>query len=92
MTVRPANWLLTLFDGILYFVDSGRENRKRAVVPSQLRNEILKESHSGPMAGHFSGARLYIQVLSEALVLAKHVRGVQETLHCLSTVCHRIRW
>ena len=49
----------TLIDGILYFVDSSRENRRRAVVPSQLRSEILEENHSGPMAGHFSGTRLY---------------------------------
>lgn len=49
----------TLMDGVLYFVDPRQDDRKRAVVPSQLRGEILEESHSGPMAGHFSGVRLY---------------------------------
>ena len=48
-----------LVNGILYFVDPRREDRKRAVVPVQLRGSILEENHSGPMGGHFSGARLY---------------------------------
>lgn len=46
-------------DGVLYFIDPCREDRKRAVVPSQLREGILEESHGGPMGGHFSGAWLY---------------------------------
>ena len=36
----------TLLDGILYFVDAGRENRKRAVVPAQLRMERIIVDHS----------------------------------------------
>ena len=49
----------TLLDGILYFVDPRRDDQKRAVVPTQLRGGLLEDSHSGPMAGHFSGVRLY---------------------------------
>ena len=48
----------TLLDGILYFLDSRRGGR-RVVVPRHLRQDILEENHSGPMAGHFSGERLY---------------------------------
>ena len=46
-------------DGVLYFVDSKRNNRKRCVVPGHLRNQIMEENHSGPMSGHFSGQKLY---------------------------------
>ena len=49
----------TLLVGILYFIDPRRDDRKRAVVPCQLREGILEESHGGPMRGHFSGVRLY---------------------------------
>ena len=46
-------------DGVLYFLDSKRGDRKRCVVPRQMRQRLLEENHSGPMAGHFSGERLY---------------------------------
>jgi len=48
-----------LVDGILYFIDPKHDHRKRCAVPSHLRNQILEESHSGPMAGHFAGEKLY---------------------------------
>ena len=47
--------LFAVLDGILYYVDSRRGDRKRAVVPSHLRQRILQENHNGPMAGHFAG-------------------------------------
>ena len=50
--------LFTVLDGVLYYIDS-RRNCKRAVVPKHLRDQIMKENHSGIMAGHFSGNRLY---------------------------------
>ena len=46
-------------DSILYFIDSKKQGRKRAVVPVHLQEQILKEYHGGVMAGHFSGDRLY---------------------------------
>ena len=48
-----------LIDGVLFYLDMKYCGRKRAVVPEQLREQILKEYHSGPMSGHFSGPRLY---------------------------------
>ena len=36
-------------------MDSKRDHRRRYAVPPQLRDQIIEESHSGPMAGHFSG-------------------------------------
>ena len=48
-----------MIDGILYFIDAKHGNRRRVVVPRQLREKIMQENHSGVMAGHFSGNRLY---------------------------------
>ena len=48
-----------IVDEILYFVDPKQDHRKRCAVPRHLRNQILEESHSGPMAGHFAGEKLY---------------------------------
>ena len=44
---------------ILYFIDSKRNNQRRAAVPSHLRSQLMEEIHSGPFAGHFSGEKLY---------------------------------
>ena len=55
--------MFTVVDGILYFVYPRRRDRKRAVVPKQLRRLILEEAHSSRFAGHFSGQRLYASLL-----------------------------
>ena len=34
-------------------------SRRRCAVPEHLRQQIMTESHSSPMAGHFSGEKLY---------------------------------
>ena len=51
--------LFTIVDQILYYVDPKQTNRRRAVVPCQLQEKIMEESHRGPMGGHFSGDRLF---------------------------------
>lgn len=51
--------IFVLIDGILYFIDSKNDQCKRRVVPQKLRAQIIEENHSGPMAGHFSGVKLY---------------------------------
>ena len=51
--------IFTIVDEVLYFVDSKRQNRKRAAVPAHLRQRIMQENHRGLMAGHFSRVRLY---------------------------------
>ena len=52
-----------LVDDILYFLDSRHGDRNRVAVPKHLCQGILEENHSGPMAGHFSGKRLYKSLL-----------------------------
>ena len=48
-----------VIDGILYFIDPKQRNRRRAAVPEQLRQQVLRETHSSPYGGHFSGQHLY---------------------------------
>ena len=49
----------TLADNILYYVGPKSEEMPRAVVPSSLQQQVMSEYHSGNLAGHFSGPRLY---------------------------------
>ncbi len=49
----------SVIENILYFVESKQDGRKRCAVPEHLRQQIMTESHSSPMAGHFSGEKLY---------------------------------
>ena len=48
-----------VLDGVLYFIDGRRGNRKTVVVPKSLRNLVMAENHSGPCAGYFPGNKLY---------------------------------
>lgn len=48
-----------LVDKILYFVDSRKQGRQRAVVPVHLREKVMSENHAGVMSGHSSGSPLY---------------------------------
>ena len=47
---------------ILYFLEAKRGTQKKAVVPAHLQETILHDTHSGRMAGHFSGNRLFTTV------------------------------
>ena len=57
LTVQALNFAVV--DELLCFVDQKAGHRKRVVVPAHLRENILKESHGGVYAGHFSGGKLY---------------------------------
>ena len=57
VAARALNF--TIVDKVLYLLDGRPLNRKRAAVPSHLQQEVLHNYHSGRMAGHFSGTRLY---------------------------------
>ncbi len=60
MSRTPEKWQLRLYIFVLlYFVDPKNGGRKRSAVPKHLREQVMAESHSSPMAGHFSGERLY---------------------------------
>ena len=48
-----------IVDGVLYFIDVKHNHQKRCVVSKQLRIQLMEENHSGPMAGHFAGEKLY---------------------------------
>ena len=48
-----------VIDEILYFIDPKQKNQRRVAVPEHLRQQIMREVHSSPYSGHFSGQRLY---------------------------------
>ena len=48
-----------LVEGILHYIDPKRSHRRRVVVPSHLRRQVMENSHSGPYGGHFAVSRLY---------------------------------
>ena len=58
VAARALNF--TIVDKVLYLLDGRPLNRKRAVVPSHLQQEVFHNYYSGWMAGHFSGIQLYI--------------------------------
>ena len=43
----------TLMGGALYLLEK-KSQRKRAVVPTHLRKQLISEVHGGPLVGHFS--------------------------------------
>lgn len=49
----------TVADGIVYFLDPKKEHRRRAVVPSHLRERVLAEHHGSVMGGHCAGKKMY---------------------------------
>ena len=51
--------LFALINDTLYFVDRKEPTRRRLVVPTHLKSQIMEECHGGKMGGHFSGSRLY---------------------------------
>ena len=57
MTLQRS--LFTLEDEILYYLDRRQQYCKRAVVPRHLREQVLAQSHSSMMSGHFSGKKTY---------------------------------
>ena len=64
MTSGAERWcsaaLFTVTHNVLYYLDPKCNHRRRAVVPTALREKIMQSVHGGgPFAGHFSGSRLY---------------------------------
>ena len=57
LVVSPC--VLPLLMEYCFFVDPKQDHHKKCAIPCHLRNQILEESHSGPMAGHFVGEKLY---------------------------------
>ena len=49
----------TIMDQILYYFDPKAKGHSTVVVPKQMQTKLLRETHSGPFGGHFSGQRLH---------------------------------
>ena len=48
-----------LLDKVLYHVDTKQRQVKQVVIPTHLREELMRDYHQGRMSGHFSGPRLF---------------------------------
>ena len=48
-----------MVDGLLYFNDAKRGNRKRVVLPQSVKTRVHEETHKGMYGGHFSAQRTY---------------------------------
>ena len=48
-----------VLERVLYYVDPGRRDQVRLVVPEVLRKQIMEEVHAGSFAGHFAVKGLY---------------------------------
>ena len=51
--------LYVIVEGVHYHLDPKQSGCKQAVVPQYLCEQVMEESHRGPMAGHFSGHMLF---------------------------------
>ena len=68
----------SLIDGILYYIG---HVSPRAVVPSNLKQSLIDEYHSGIMAGHFSGPRVY-QEMSQKWWWHQMYHDILNTVKC----------
>ena len=51
--------LFAVENGILIFIDPKQDHRRRVVVPSHLRQQLLSEHHASRMGGHFAAKKTY---------------------------------
>ena len=49
--VVAQGFSFTIIEGVLYFVDAKRENRRRVAVPEHLQEGLLQENHRGVLVG-----------------------------------------
>ena len=57
LTLQESNF--DVVDGVLYFESPANPGQWRIAVPEKLKLTLLKESHGGKFAGHFSEKKLY---------------------------------
>ena len=80
-------------DGVLYFENPESSTRRKLVVPTDLRNEILRENHEAVFAGHFAlkkmlsklsqyyywpGMRADVQKVCENCVVCASTQGQEQ--------------
>ena len=83
-----------LVDGILFFEDSAVSGRRRMVVPTQLRRQVLLENHSAVFAGHFGPKKLLQRVSQQYYwpgMKGDAYQVCKSCIICLSTQGHERR-
>ena len=81
-------------DGILFFEDSAVSGRRRMVVPTQSRRQVLLENHSAVFAGHFGPKKLLQQVSQQYYwpgMKGDAYQVCKSCITCLSTQGHERR-
>ena len=74
--------VFAIVDYSLFFVDARLVHWKRAVVPRHLRKQVLEETHSGPLGGHFLGKRLYKSLVRHWWWEGMYVDAVEFSRNC----------
>ena len=77
--------LLSIVDGILFYIGGTQANVKRAVLPLHLHQQAMEESHGGKYAGHFSGPKV-CNTFVKHLVVERHVWSLLISTWCGSHV------
>ena len=54
-----------VLDGILYLINGKKRKCRLAIIPQQLRTQVLEQYHGGPLGGHYSGNRLHYVLSSQ---------------------------
>ena len=78
---------MVMLDGMLQYINSSgppEERRTRIVVPKQLQEAIMTNSHGGLMSGHFAARRLYNTLLRTWWWKTMYQDVVQHCRNCTS--------
>ena len=79
----------TIIEGVLYLIDSSRSHRLRIAAPSTIQETLLKENHSGLLAGHFSPKSVYEKLARRYWWEGMYRDVVQHCKACLTCASYR---
>ena len=79
----------TILDGVLYYVDISRGNRRRIAAPSAIHETLLQENHSGSLAGHFTAKGVYEKLARRYWWEGIYADVVKHCRACLTCASYR---
>ena len=80
--------LFTIENRVLYYLDPKQQHRKRAVVPTHLRERISAEHHSSRMGGHFAERKMYGTLVRHWWWDGMHRDTKRFATNCPECSCH----
>ena len=75
LTLKKCQYVV--LDKVLYWIDDLRKNRLRLYVPVCMRQELMKETHGGRFAGHFSPKEVSPEILVGQYVIRMFMHTVE---------------